>query len=569
MEAKEILRRQSEKLEKEILDIKNGKQGRASKVFKMKARIGGSKKTGMEAHAVMSPNSGELLVSSEEIKKVTLEYNCDVLKNNEAEEGFKELVRIKEDLHDLRMKDKIGKGSFRVNKENFTRVVKKFKDKGKQAYDFLVKAGASFQQAVFILCKRMIETEDFPTCFDLTILQQIYKGKGSRAELSNSRFIHLKEWLPRTCDALVVGGMKERILASSTKFQIGGQEEHRSQEHLFSLKSVIAVMEHREEGILFQLYDIRKFFDHESLRDVMDTLHNIKVDEKVYRAWYMMSKNTRIAVNTGNGLTAEADVGEVIGQGTVGGALASQVNIDAGIQRYFSGSRDEVNYGTIRLQPLVFQDDVARLAFDVRSAQAGNYKLSFVMNEKQLKVHPDKTGFIAVGSKQFQDGIAREIQESPIMFGDITTKMKVMDKYLGDMIHKDGLSASIEATVEERLGRITAATHEIKAVLDDFRLQAVGGMMGAWDLWNLAVVPSLLNNCSTWIGMSSKVVDRLEMEAVQEKYIRLMMEVPVSTPKVALRAETGLLSMKHRIWYEKVNLIQAIRRMKGGLAKEV
>ena len=91
--------------------------------------------------------------------------------------------------------------------------------------------------------------------------------------------------------------------------------------------------------------------------------------------------------------------------------------------------------------------------------------------------------------------------------------------------------------------------------------------MGAWDLWNLAVIPSLLNNCSTWVGITSKMVDKLE--ATQERYIRLLLEVPVSTPKASLRAETGLLSMKHRIWFEKVNLILAIRKMKQGLAKEM
>ena len=80
------------------------------------------------------------------------------------------------------------------------------------------------------------------------------------------------------------------------------------------------------------------------------------------------------------------------------------------------------------------------------------------------------------------------------MFGDINVKCKVADKYLGDMIHLDGLSASVEATISDGIGRITAATHEIKAVLDDFRLHAEGGMMGAWDLWNMAVVPRLMNN---------------------------------------------------------------------------
>jgi hypothetical protein len=81
--------------------------------------------------------------------------------------------------------------------------------------------------------------------------------------------------------------------------------------------------------------------------------------------------------------------------------------------------------------------------------------------------------------------------------------------------------------------------------MDEMKDQAIGGMLGAWDLWNLAVIRSLLNNCSTWVGITSSVVDMLEV--AQEKYIRLMLEVPVSTPKVSLRAETGILSMKHRI----------------------
>ena len=50
----------------------------------------------------------------------------------------------------------------------------------------------------------------------------------------------------------------------------------------------------------------------------MDTLHDVNVDDKVYRAWYMLSRNTRISVKTGTGMTAEADL--VIGKGTVGGA---------------------------------------------------------------------------------------------------------------------------------------------------------------------------------------------------------------------------------------------------------
>ena len=205
-DVKELLKEQSEKIEKEILDIKQCNQGRCSKVFQMKSKINGSKISNQEAHAIKDPKTGDLIVAREEIKIASLEYNCDVLKNNEPEEGFKDMVEIKEKLHDGRMLNKIGEGSFEVKREYLNQIVKKFKDNKKATYDFLVKGGEKFKGAVFRLCKRMIEKEEFPSSFESTILNQIYKGKGSNLYLSNSRFIHLKKWLPRTCDALVVGG---------------------------------------------------------------------------------------------------------------------------------------------------------------------------------------------------------------------------------------------------------------------------------------------------------------------------------------------------------------------------
>ena len=43
----------------------------------------------------------------------------------------------------------------------------------------------------------------------------------------------------------------------------------------------------------------------------------------------------------------------------------------------------------------------------------------------------------------------------------------------------------------------------------------------------------------------------------------------MSPPPKALRAETGLRFMKYRIRSEKINPVPPIRRMEGGLAKEV
>ena len=80
----------------------------------------------------------------------------------------------------------------------------------------------------------------FPGSFDLTTLHQIYKGKGRKDVLSNSRYIHSKEWLPRLSEGMVVESMKEVILKKSSTYQIGGQPGHRAQEHIFSMKSILA-----------------------------------------------------------------------------------------------------------------------------------------------------------------------------------------------------------------------------------------------------------------------------------------------------------------------------------------
>ena len=81
----------------------------------------------------------------------------------------------------------------------------------------------------------------------------IWKRKGGQEILKNSSFIHLTEnYLPRTVESLVVNKMKDNILSKSTMYQIGGQPGHSTEEHLFSIKSLIELLEVKEQG--YDLY---------------------------------------------------------------------------------------------------------------------------------------------------------------------------------------------------------------------------------------------------------------------------------------------------------------------------
>ena len=93
---------------------------------------------------------------------------------------------------------------------------------------------------------------------------------------------------------VVLEGLKGPLLEGSSKYQVGGQPGHRSEELVFALKSVIS--RYRKEGkvLIIQTYDILKFFDKEQLEDAILTCYNRGADPKACRLWYKLNEDTQI-----------------------------------------------------------------------------------------------------------------------------------------------------------------------------------------------------------------------------------------------------------------------------------
>ena len=153
------------------------------------------------------------------------------------------------------------------------------------------------------------------------------------------------------------------------------------------------------------------------------------------------------------------------------------------------------------------------------------------------------------------------------MCGNFMTKEKPQDKYLGDML-AGSLSLSVLATIKDRESKVRGAMLEAKLLVEDFRSESIGGLLTGLELWEAAIKQTLLYNCSTWVEMDKDAEDKLE--ELQLHYLRLLLAVPSSCPKVALRLHTGTLSMKYRIWIEKVMLVLHIRKLpQASLANQV
>ena len=99
-------------------------------------------------------------------------------------------------------------------------------------------------------------------------------------------------------------------------------------------------------------------------------------------------------------------------------------------------------------------------------------------------------------------------------------------------------------------------------------MQALAGAMAAWELWEHALLPSLLSGAGTWLGEIQEAVDLCD--SLQNFFWRLILEVPESCPKVSLRSEPNMIGAKWRIWEAKCLLLKQIQLLEDtALAKRI
>ena len=130
------------------------------------------------------------------------------------------------------------------------------------------------------------------------------------------------------------------------------------------------------------------------------------------------------------------------------------------------------------------------------------------------------------------------------------------------------MSKSTLETVLSRSSKIKGAALEVKAIIEDYEMKAVGGLAAAWVLWEKALLPSLLSGAETWlgnIGESGKLCKQ-----IQSFYWRVICQVPESCPRLGLLCEPGMVDCQFRIWNEKCQLLLRIKMLDNtALAKQV
>jgi len=85
--------------------------------------------------------------------------------------------------------------------------------------------------------------------------------------------------------------------------------------------------------------------------------------------------------------------------------------------------------------------------------------------------------------------------------------MKVFEseKYLGDFISAKGLAHGVLLTIKMRKPKVIQSLMETKSVVENCKANLLGGLEAGLNIWEIAILPFLLNNCETWVDINKEI----------------------------------------------------------------
>ena len=260
------------------------------------------------------------------------------------------------------------------------------------------------------------------------------------------------------------------------------------------------------------------------------------------------------------GVTEEAEVGAVVGQGTIGGALVSQAVLDEGVMEHFTpGEEEEVQYGGTPMAPMMFMDDLIHGSKGTKEARRASSKVNLIMKARALQLNEEKSTYMVMGNKRQREQIRKELEAEPMVCGGFVMKERSTEKWLGQQLSEMGLAESVAATVASKEAKIKGACLEIATIVNDWRAEAVGGMETALILWERCCIPSLLHGAGTWTNISAATTKKLN--SLQQWFLRLVLQVGPGAPLGALGWETGVMDMGLRVKKEKLMMALHLRQL--------
>ena len=122
--------------------------------------------------------------------------------------------------------------------------------------EMIKEGGKSMKNSIIRMMKIIYEKEELPKEWNKAYIKNIYKGKGSKKEMSNYRGLILNSHLPKLFEKIIE--VRERdALQHMSEYQCGARKGKSIREHHLTIRTIKEIAKQEKEEVTAVYFDIK------------------------------------------------------------------------------------------------------------------------------------------------------------------------------------------------------------------------------------------------------------------------------------------------------------------------
>ena len=420
---------------------------------------------------------------------------------------------------------------------------KNTRDREMMSNKMLKNMGKDMKESLKTLINEIEEQIVTPNEWNKMGIISVNKAKGNKSSLENRRGLFITNSVSKVFEKLRLGNINDKIEEKISRFQCGGISGRSVIDHLITLNAVIDYNRHLGAPTYIWFGDAVKCFDKLCLEDCIKELGRIVGWEEAALI-YEMNKYGQAEIETPVGKTKEIEIEGRVKQGTIFGPKLCAITTDK-VNKV--GQKSVTMIREIEVEALIFVDDIMFPSSRKSGVETAISNCSSLEKLKDFTFSnsPAKSGVLVIGKKEEKRPIRSRVKKGEI-------QLLAEYKYLGEWYSETG---GHKLSIEKRKEKTELMVQEILKYGDESKVGTMA-LEVRLKIFETVVVPTIFANVETWGSIKEEEIK--ELERIQGKIIRRILEQVATTPYWGLIAETGIWPVRQRLEYKKVMLFHNI-----------
>ena len=375
---------------------------------------------------------------------------------------------------------------------------------------------------------KLREFECIPNEWNKGIIIPIHK-KGDKRDLNNYRGITLNSCVSKIYNRLITKSISSFLEDNNllNEIQGGFRTDHRCEDHIFTLKSIITCRRSENKQTHLAFLDFKKAFDSVWREGLLNAVWDIGIKGRIWRVLSNMYDNVQSQVKFHDVTTDFFDIDEGLKQGCVLSPILFCIFINE-LAKMIREANVGVRICDVQIGCLFWADDVVLIAEDRAELQKMLDIAATFAKRWKLAFNHDKSNVVIVDQRGYSN--------TRWLLGDTVISETNQYKYLGVNI---SANISDHKHIDDVINKGKKVIAYIRSIIDDqddFNRVYYGDI-----LWKSLGMPVINYACSSWVPSSNVDINRLEN--LQVLMARSILKAPRNMTKESMYAELGWSSL--------------------------